>query len=222
MKLYHGTSDVFWGRIQEEGLLPRGSCSVSNWDHSIESNPETIYLTTGYALYFAINAMNFDDENPGKKAVVIEIDSDDLDQSLLVPDEDALEQGTRKGSLSRLEMLFRTREFRDEVKFWATEGFDWRWSLDKLGTCGHVGPIPPEKFSRVALVDISVERNLTWMMMDVSVSVANHMFLKDRNENAHRALFGDPLIESDMAKLMPVPPIGAGVQILNFKESLHV
>lgn len=221
MKLYHGTSEKHWSLIKDQGLLPRGDANTSNWTSTIESNPSAVYLSTGYALYFALNAMNFDSGSPGR-AVVIEVDTEALSPNSLVPDEDALEQASRgEAPISKELMVSRTRKFRDDVLYWSSQGFDWQWSLDILGTCGHLGAITPDKFSRVAFVDIRSEQAITWVMLDVMVSVSNHRFLKHRNENIHRALFGDPLIQSGDL-FLSVPPVGQGVQILNLKEASHV
>lgn len=217
MKLYHGTSWDRWQSIQTEGLLPRGMCGGSNWDHSIESNPNTVYFSTAYAYYFGLNALSEDSQV--RKIVLIEVDTDSLDSSLLVPDEDVLEQMNRGSPISNKEMIFRTREYRDEILFWASEGFDWLWSVRNMGTCGYHGAISPDQFSRVVVVDLAEESALTWMFLDCSVSVLNFRFLGPRNVNIHRALFGDPplFMEQDYNRLFPVPAMGKGVSLLNFQ-----
>lgn len=223
MKLYHGTNDIRWKSIQKTGLVPSGATGLSNWTHSIESNPDTVYLTSGYALYFSITSMNMDLKR-NHKAVIIEIDTDVLDQDLLVADEDALEQASREQrSFTHEDMVQRTRKFRDLTLRYSEMGYGFEWSLDVLGTCGYRGPITPDLFSRVAFVDIRKESALSMMMMDVSVCIANHRFLKVRNENAHRVLFGDPFITGDgILDIFPVPPVGSGVKVLNMKGVTHV
>jgi hypothetical protein len=93
MKLYHGTAERHLPAILRDGLKPRGK-RKGNWSHSIESNADAIYLTNAYALYFAHSAT--DPKDNGDRSVVLEIDTSKLDSFWLVPDEDWLEQVSRK------------------------------------------------------------------------------------------------------------------------------
>jgi hypothetical protein len=88
MKLYHGTNYDRWPLIQKNGLQPRSvHRRRSNWKHTIESNPQTIYLSNGYAQYFAFAATK---QKKGK-GLIIEIETDRLDPLLFAADEDAME-----------------------------------------------------------------------------------------------------------------------------------
>ena len=74
MKLYHGTSERHLKRILKEGILPRvSSQNEGNWNHTVESATDRVYLTKGYAPYFANCAA---EEN--ERWVIIEVDKDKL------------------------------------------------------------------------------------------------------------------------------------------------
>lgn len=222
MKIYHGTAERHLGSILANGLRPRILSGESNWTHSIESNPDTVYLTTSYALYFALSALDTDDlEND--RAVVLEIETDGLDSSLLVPDEDALEQIDRgMTQISREQMVARTRRFRDQVRSFSSRGYDWEWSLKKLGTCGYQGVISPDQISRVALIDIAKSSELAYVFYDASLTVMNHHILGGRNLVIHQSIFGDTHSEyMDYNGFFPLPPIGDGVQIISTRKN-HV
>ncbi len=60
MLLYHGTNLTNWEKIKEVGLLPRSMGANSNWEHTVESDPDTIYLTDAYAMYFSLQCVNTD------------------------------------------------------------------------------------------------------------------------------------------------------------------
>lgn len=90
MKLYHGTTEAVARKALTEGLVPRGALGIeSTWD--VESHPECIYLTNAYAGYFAANATEL-----GDRWGIVEIDSEALCERYLLPDEDFLEQATRR------------------------------------------------------------------------------------------------------------------------------
>ena len=74
MKLYHGTSERHLRKILKEGILPRvSSKNEGNWAHTVESANDRVYLTKGYAPYFANCAA---EEN--ERWVIIEIDKNKL------------------------------------------------------------------------------------------------------------------------------------------------
>jgi hypothetical protein len=151
VRLFHGTSEANARKILEEGIKPRGLLDTNgNWEHTVDSNPETVYLTTTYGLYFGLTATE-----PGERWAVLEIDLDALDESRLVPDEDALEQGTRTietgEPVDEMEgMKERTEWFRDNIESYS---FLWERSAEYLGTVGYKGTIPPEAIKATAFID---------------------------------------------------------------------
>jgi hypothetical protein len=84
MLLYHGTTTTVLDTILREGIKPRGD-KPSLWP-DLPSRPDCAYMTDGYAFFFAVAI----DEDA--KKVVLEIDTDRLDQRLLLPDEDFVVQ----------------------------------------------------------------------------------------------------------------------------------
>lgn len=56
MKLYHGTARATVDSILAHGIEPRGKRRRSNWKHSVESNPDCVYLTNCYPLHFSLSA----------------------------------------------------------------------------------------------------------------------------------------------------------------------
>lgn len=217
VKVYHGTSLTRWNLIKNQGLLPRGKSKKSNWTHSIESNPETVYLTDAYALYFALETLN---QCKGKfdNAVIIEMDTDNL-PGTLVPDEDALEQVARRsddGLPPSWSMKERTRHYRGMTKEYAKHGMDFFWSLQVLGTGGHIGKIDPKFFSRIAIIDIKKEAALSWAFMDTQVSVMNYKYLGSRWRFLSKKIFGDSYEDIDpLSAYLPYPEFQGGIEVIN-------
>lgn len=181
MKLYHGTSEQAARIIIEsKRIAPRSVIrGKSNWEHTVESNPSTVYLTETYPAYFAANATKGDE-----KWAIIEIDVDKLDQDLLVADEDYLEQATRDtkdrlglGYISNEEMKKRTEAFRERAKDFRHM---WRASVEGLGTCGYMGTILLDAVTKVVTYAPKSNRLITLASIDPSITIANHKFCGDR------------------------------------------
>lgn len=221
MIVYHGTSWANWQKIKTEGLRVRGSSSKSNWTHSIESNPDTVYLTYAYAIYFGLSALSL--EGDDTKVVVIELDTDDL-PGILVPDEDALEQVSREhpkgdGLPRHWSMQERTRYYRGLTREYAEMGLDFEWSMKALGTGGHLGDIPPQFFRRAAIFDPKEEKALSWAFYDTSVAVINYHILGARWRSLHRMLFGGVAGEPHpFDPISQLPKIEGNVQIIDFSK----
>lgn len=196
-RLYHGTAARHLPTILRDGLRPRGRNGASNWKHSIESNPDTIYLTNAYALHFAYQATKADSE---EAMAVLELDTDWL--PYLVPDEDWLEQVSRKqeGLVppgQNRTMKARTRWFRKNLDRFSAH---WTESLDGLGTCGHQGAIPPDAITRHRIVTFPQFAELTFRHgIDPMVTVMNYKICGPRYRNSLRWLFGDTeALETDL------------------------
>lgn len=226
MLAYHGTSLERWKTIKKQGLTPRGENGKSNWTHSIESNPDTIYLTDAYAMNFALASIN-SGEPDKDHAVLIEIDTDRLNPDNLVPDEDALEQVSRKlgPGGDRLpphwSMVERTRYYRGMVREYAEKGLDFDWSMSELGTAGHVGAINCTAFTRVAIIDIKIQRKIVWEYMNSQVSVYNYQFLGPQYRSYTRMLFGDAPRPEDVAALLtPLTTVTKkGIKVLTLNRT---
>lgn len=221
MIVYHGTSLERWGVIQRQGLTPRGQHGQSNWTHSIESNPDTIYLTDAYAMHFGLSAVNCTGKK-SDKVVIIEIDTDLLPGEL-VPDEDALEQIARQspeGLPPRWTMQERTRYYRGKVREFAELGLDHEWSMEQLGTMGHIGTIPPAAFTRIAVIDLKKESALAWTYMDCTVLTKNYQILGGYYRALSKLIFGDQWEPYEMHEFYKLPPLKGGIRVTNLKKEV--
>jgi hypothetical protein len=179
VKLYHGTTEAIARQALKEGLKPRGVTGVeTNWKHSVESNPSTVYLTDTFAPYFSMNAAE-----AGDRWAIVEVETRRLEQDKLVPDEDYLEQATRGAMADPTDRLFgplndcktmeeRTRWFRDHLWVFAGDS-NWKSSLDGLGTCGYMGSIPKKAVTGIALFDPAEEPSIGWYVIDARVGIVN-------------------------------------------------
>lgn len=185
MFLYHGTTALHLDAILERGILPRSETNNSNWD--CESGADRVYLTNLYAPYFAIQACNDKLEVPvGAQNIplVIEIDTRYLQERNLVCDEDYMEQAVRYadayasfGPFFRSKsMEGRTEYFRDNVKDLERrfEAFNYKRSLERLGTCAHIGRIPFKAISKIVTLDPKQSAALLYMFLQPSISIRNN------------------------------------------------
>ncbi len=177
--LYHGTSEKC-GRIAlKEGLRPRG-LAKGNWEHSIPSHKDAVYLTNSYAPYYAMCAADVRD----KLGAVIEINIHNLKLNpfKFAPDEDALEQIGRDG-MDKLpkswEMKQRTLHYRNNLHKYSSMA-NAEKSLKLLGNCCYMGDIPAEAITRVALIPI--EEFI--MISDPTITLLNYHYMG----NHYRAL----------------------------------
>jgi hypothetical protein len=208
MLLYHGTSFSSWEKIQETGLLPRKLGGNSNWEHTVESDPNTVYLTDAYAMYFAYQCTNADKDGNLDKAIIIEVDSSLLNQKKFVADEDALEQVSRNtpggdGLPESMTMEERTVHYRKMAKRYAEVGYGHEWSLKALGTCGYKGKIPLKAITRVAIIDLSVQKQLS-VFLDPSISILNYRFVGAKYRALSAMIFDDEPKPEDMEFLMSI------------------
>lgn len=191
MKLYHGTSARHLPSILQDGLKPRGKAK-GNWDHTTLSNPDVVYLTNAYALHFAIVAADKGKDD----LLVVEVDTALVSIYNMVPDEDFLEQTSRKEGPAPLDrpMAFRTRWYRKrQLDFWQY----WPDSVEHLGTAGHYGPIPPRAITRYAIIYRQQIGELIMAGMDPSITLVNYKLLGPKYRNWMRWTFCDDLVTSD-------------------------
>lgn len=187
MKLYHGTSERWAREIWRHGLWPRADLETEgNWSHTVESAEDCVYLTVAYAPYFAFCAAE-----DKERWAIVEVDSEQLDEDALLPDEDFLEQVLRQqkefddhwlwDEFHELEtMEDRTRWCRDHAHVLSS----WQESLNGIGNCAHTGHIPPEAITRIVLFDPWEEREgHKWarlMAVDPSISVLNFQLVGEK------------------------------------------
>lgn len=143
--LYHGTSTAVLDKIMTEGIRPRKHTKMTNWKMSVESEPNSVYLSRALAPYFAMVAA----DSYGGQPVVLEVATSLLDPDLLMPDEDALEQGSRGLRPGQLlynpstNMTARTLWYRKNApRFAAAIPRLWMRSVEVIGNCCYRGTIP--------------------------------------------------------------------------------
>jgi hypothetical protein len=220
MKLYHGTSSRHLAKILTEGLTPRNQNQISNWEHTVESGEDTVYLTNAYALYFANQAC--EDEHDEYLAI-LEIDTDFLDENFFAADEDAVEQTSRgKDDLPpKWTVHQRTVYYRALAR-------DYRWdqSLQALGTCGYQEIIPVEAIQRIALISLKKYAQLVWAGYDPVISVMNYGLLGHQYRWASQWIFdADAQQEVDennpfsAIMTMKLPEDRSGIEVLPLNQA---
>jgi hypothetical protein len=168
-RIFHGTSVPSAIKTLEEGLLPHGVTGNSLWDHSSTSHDEAVYLTDTMPVYFAGHAIQkLPKDAKDRRCAILEIDVSLLDPFNLVPDEDVLEQAGRgRDKISHWDMVDRTHWYRDQLH--EHQGHDtWKASLEAMGTCAHIGAIPSEAITRVALLDLDAMKMMRTYFTDTS------------------------------------------------------
>jgi hypothetical protein len=222
MKLYHGTTAKHLPKILAEGLTPRNQNQNSNWEHSVAAGANTVYLTNAYALYFASQALDANDDSP---LAVLEIDVDKLQDEYLVADEDAVEQTSRQQDhLPRTwSMHKRTAYYRDHA-----HEYSWEGSLNALGTCGYQNVIPPHAFTSIALISIKKFSQLVMGGYDPFISVVNYQIMGSKYRHAMQWLF-DAGAEQEVDESNPIsaiigirlPEDRTGIEVLSLSNAIE-
>lgn len=187
--LYHGTGYVALQAILKDGFIaPRGQ-REGNWDPTIPSNPDAVYLTTVYSIFYANGASS----NHDNRLVIIEVDRALLLDSKMAPDEDFLEQATRKGADPQVSTVARVAQYRDRTRreFQAM----WPSSLEHLGTCCYFGQIPIAAISRIAIIP---RTHPIALASDPIVCLPNHAVMGAYYRNLTKRVFGDVDYEQEV------------------------
>lgn len=205
MKLYHGTSTKYLEKILQNGLQPRGR-RKGNWQSTILSRSDAVYLTTAYSVYFAMQAT----KKP-ESGLVLEIDSTKLNPFRLHPDEDFLGQmamhadnceGLRNSLKTDNESLLYslTKHFRDILE---NNQHMWEDSIEFLGNCCHIGTIPLDAITRYVIIP-NVHRMLAWA--DPTISVSNFRIMGDYYKTFSSMVMGDTPADQHPHEFMRLPP----------------
>jgi len=201
MKLYHGTSEVVSDAIKVGGIHPRGLLDVqaTNWKHTVESNPDCVYLTDAYAGYFAFNAAK-----DGEKLLLIEVDTDYLDESALMPDEDFIAQAlqAQQGREVHPNLNALTLEIRGKLKDYQR---CWSASLEHMGTCCYRDVVPVSAITRMVTFDSRQNPGMCFMLMDPSISIANYRFCADKYRALTAWLMGNTVDTKRVLMLNGLP-----------------
>jgi len=200
--LYHGTSAKLLLSIQANGLRPRAlSKHKGNWKHTVQSNPKAVYLTDTYPFHFAAAAGN------NKIGLILEIDRSQLLPWKLCPDEDVLEQTSRKqlvpgGPPLDWSMTKRTLAYRKIAPF-NPDLADM--SLKAMGTVAYYDTIPFAFVTRYVVIEwAKLDTALLMMAADTMVSVVNYRILQDRHKALVRWFFNEPVTVDDLS-MFPIP-----------------
>ncbi len=148
MLIYHGTRVENIPSILTKGLLPRYS-QISNWN-DLPSREDVVYLSDAYAPFYAHHC-NI------RSGALIEIDLNCLNQELLYPDEDFLEQFFQNIEAGD-DINNRTAWFKNNLTSFQTF---WNKSMESLGNCCYRGEIPLCAISRIT----------TWCVSDLKILV---------------------------------------------------
>ena len=168
--IYHGTTESNWEKISQEGLVPRGD-RKSNWTHTVESAKDRVYLSSVYAPYFAMAAA----EN-GEGYVVVQVNLESLDQDLIFPDEDFLEQCGPRSPVSKCSsMEERTKYFRDNAREFQDY---WTMSLETMGVVAYQDEINLSKIESAYFIDPKkLHPAIHCMIGDPTISILNYSLL---------------------------------------------
>ncbi len=164
MRLVHGTRQFHAERAPVMGLSPRGR-RKSQWD--VKSHPAHVYLTSAYAIHYAVNAA------PAKTGMgLVEVETDLLDEDLLRPDEDPVAQ-CMDGHET---LLQKTAWARDNMRTVMLKGCDYKWSLEVIGNCAYAGAIPGAAVTRVVWIDNAAK---SWLVgvFDPTITCLNFRIL---------------------------------------------
>jgi hypothetical protein len=223
MKLYHGTTSRHLPKILVEGLTPNKHNLNSNWDHTVASIDDRVYLTNAYALYFAGQAVETEGDADQDVLAIVEVDTDLLDEDLFVADEDAVEQANRgQDDLpDDWSAIQRTMYYWDHA-----HEYSWEGSLKVLGTCAYQNIIPPEAITRIALISIKKYSRLVMGGYDPFISVQNYRIMGAKYRHASQWLF-DAGVEQEVDEsnafsaimTMMLPEERTGIDVLTRVEA---
>jgi hypothetical protein len=229
MFLYHGTTERHLPRILEHGLQPRKEHNEDNWAHSVSSHPECVYLSVAYPLYFADGALKDGDDK--SRLIVLEIDTDYLDEDLLGPDEDFLAQVNADPSKKDLPMKEKNEYYREII-----HKYDYKSSLAGIGNCTYRGTIPPEAITRIVFLTHKAYVNIFWSGYDPMISVINFRMKGENYMKSTKWLFDPDEVEQEYAEFPnphnlqevvkypqhPFPDTREGIEVMQFSTLLNL
>jgi hypothetical protein len=203
--LYHGTAAACLEGIKREGILPRAkSKTKGNWAHTVISNRDAVYVTTAYPWHFAACAS---DEK--KDGLILEINRERLLPWKLCPDEDFMEQATRRQgppdypgfAPTDWPTKKRTEFYRKIARYNPASDSNnlADKSLNSLGTAAYYDTIPWRAVTRYVSIDwAKMHMRLRIQAVDSMVNTLNYRILKDRHAAFIRWFFGDPVDPEEM------------------------
>lgn len=215
--LYHGTYGQQHSDIQHNGLLPRMHTEIDNWNGKPSRN-DMVYLTDTYAPFYAHNA--YAKQPPralGCNLVIYEIDTHELEAGYLCADEDVLQQWARQSALESAKHLMLSNPMMEFVmgsQLDKMRQISAARSLDALGTCAHLGPIPNSAITRALFYGPDVAKKIQESLDVVAVNTEHFEKHGDAYQQAMRWLFRFDLDNAGPLKNVSFDPEGANGSIL--------
>lgn len=199
-KLYHGSHVGALERIKRMGIAPRAIAKGrNNWDHTVTSNRNAVYLTDAYPWHFA-HASSRD----GEAGLLLEIDRSHLSPFKLCPDEDFMEQTSRGVGPSPERPNFAPTDWdmkRRTIHYRKIAKYNWKLadvSLETMGTAGYYGVIPWSAVTRYVIVEWDKIPKVVWFeAVDSTVSVMAYRIFADRKRALTRWFFGEPVTPAE-------------------------
>jgi hypothetical protein len=155
-----------------------------------------VYLTSCYAAYFAMCAV----EDGDTRGAVVEIDTDQIDHSLLRPDEDfvylALHRTPdvlKRLRLHKLSPKGRRAWIRRNINRYRTW---WEASIANLGNVAYAGPIHPFAITRIASFDVK-DPMVMANALEPTISLANFKFCSSQYKALTAYVMGDEVKPED-------------------------
>lgn len=182
-KLYHGTSTHYLRDILKDGLQPRNVTGSTQFEHTLESRDDAVYLTTAYPLYYAANSVRNE-----SGLLLVEVDTAFLDPELFMADEDGLAQ-TR----AQWDNLPEHWDLRQVTAYYRDRAHKYRAeeTLAALGVCSYQGSIPVAAISRLATLTTTDAARLILSGIDPTITVGNYRYLGALFEATVPWFFGD-------------------------------
>ena len=177
MKLYHGTNEDYFPQIMVKGLQPRGK-RKSHWEQYPSRN-DMVYLTVAYPFYFALNTKGMG------RPIVLEIESEELNEELLHPDEDFVVQSLAKKP-KHIEKIH--NDIKNNLESYQQH---WQLSIENLGNCCYKGNIHKAAIKRVCLFNPKARPTIATMVLDPTISLMNYQFMHAKYTSLVAWMFGD-------------------------------
>ena len=218
MKLYHGTSSVGLEEIKNLGIMPRYDSQRGEWEGTLASRADCVYLSRDYALWHAMKH-SLEMIQQGIKGVLWEVDVEQLDQTLLRPDEDFLRQyrqilrwlaspaefaqdsggatltAHERGVISSLvdPSLCDPTRISDDIDAHANL---WHLSLERFGTVAYKGVVPPNALTRYFEIDLPRVSRIHSYVGKLELAMFKMPFQRDQIEGLMRLIVEDtPLVK---------------------------
>lgn len=206
MKLYHGTSERQLSSVLANGLRPRGN-RATTWQEW-PSMAEHVYLTNTYPFFFGINASDPDSD---ERAVVFEVDVDQLTVAKFYPDEDFVAQDMERriGRDRLVKQHGSHRKALRKLHAQALKNLDshrdrWEESLMGMGTCSYKGHIPPQAITRYCLLQWSGNNGskMGYPLYHVSPTIFHHEYQVEYQQGLLDWMFdGEASVDEGITRL---------------------